>query len=99
MTQSLLNAPHVMAIVPSVTIVHPELPDKDDNRILEVAIAAHADLIVTGDSELLALQRISAPHIIESLAKPVTEDDLSFPIMKPVEALDYLLSLFHELPA
>ncbi len=49
MAQSLLSAPHVMAIVPSVTIVHPELPDRDDNRILEVAIVAPADLIVSGE--------------------------------------------------
>jgi len=54
MAQELLSAPHVRAIVPTFTIVHPDLPDADDNRLLEVALSAAADLIVTGDKEILA---------------------------------------------
>lgn len=40
MAQSLLSAPHIMAIVPAFTMVHPDLPDVDDNHLLEVAVAA-----------------------------------------------------------
>ncbi|MCY0908798.1 MAG: hypothetical protein OWR62_10460 [Sulfobacillus thermotolerans] len=40
MAQELLNAPHVYAVVPSFTIVHPDLLDGDDNRLLELAVAA-----------------------------------------------------------
>lgn len=89
--QALLTAPHIMAIVPTFTIVHPDLFDMDDNRILEVAVAANTDLIITGDKQLLALRGISA-HIVESLAEPPA-DDSPIPIMSPSEALDYLLSI------
>lgn len=80
-----------MAIVPTFTIVHPDLPDMDDNRILEVAVTANADLIITGDKQLLALEGISA-HIIESISKP-SADDSTIPIISPNDALDYLLSI------
>lgn len=43
------------------TIIHPYLPDMDDNRLLEVAVSADADIIVTGDKQLLALNTISRP--------------------------------------
>lgn len=33
------------------------LADEPDNRILECALAGHADLVVTGDKQMLALQR------------------------------------------
>ncbi len=32
------------------------LEDEDDNRVLEAAVEAHADYIVTGDSDLLRLK-------------------------------------------
>ncbi len=64
--QSLLSAPHIIAIVPTFTITHPDLPDVDDNRLLEVAVASHADLIVTGDKELLALRQIALSEASES---------------------------------
>lgn len=86
--QTLLSAPHILAIVPTFTIVHPDLPDPDDNRLLEVAIKAHADLIVTGDKAVLALASLNKPIIGDSLSgssfSPV------IPIMNAGEALDYL---------
>ena len=40
------------------------LADEPDNRILECALAADADLIVTGDRAMLALQRIGNTRIL-----------------------------------
>lgn len=37
--QAFLLAPHIKAIVVTFAIMHPDLPDMDDNRLLEVAIA------------------------------------------------------------
>ncbi len=54
-----------MAIVPAFTIMHPDLPDMADNRLLEVAIAADADISITSDKQLLALNTIRRPHAIE----------------------------------
>ncbi len=48
--------------------VHPDLPDPDDNRLLEVAIEANADLIVTGDKAVLSLGSIHKPIAIDSLS-------------------------------
>ncbi len=44
------------------------LADEPDNRILECALVAGADLIVTGDRAMLALQRIGNTRVI-SLAE------------------------------
>jgi uncharacterized protein len=38
--------------------------DPDDNRVLEAAIAAGADVIVTGDTDLLDLQIIEGTRIV-----------------------------------
>ena len=40
------------------------LDDEPDNRILECAIASDADLIVTGDRAMLALERIENTRIV-----------------------------------
>ena len=40
------------------------LADEPDNRILECALAANADVIVTGDRAMLALARIGNTRII-----------------------------------
>jgi len=40
------------------------LRDDPDNRILECAAAAHADLIVTGDAALLALGQHAGVRIV-----------------------------------
>lgn len=40
------------------------LADEPDNRILECAIASDADLIVTGDRAMLALERIETTRIV-----------------------------------
>ena len=37
--------------------------DPEDNKILEAAIAARADMIVTGDKDLLTLKNIEGIHI------------------------------------
>ncbi len=91
MAQSLLSAPHIMAIVPTFTMVHPDLPDVDDNRLLEVAVAADADIIVTGDKQLLALNTISRPHTIEPDPPESLLATKTF-ILSPYDALDYLQS-------
>lgn len=47
---------------------HPHLQilkDEPDNRILECAILAEADLIVTGDSHLLSLKRYRETRIVK----------------------------------
>lgn len=55
------------------------LADEPDNRILECAIAANADLIVTGDRAMLSLQRIENTRIVslatylESVDNPLTD--------------------------
>ncbi len=41
-----------------------ELDDEPDNRILECALAANADLIVTGDRAMLSLERIRGVRIV-----------------------------------
>lgn len=88
MAQELLSAPHVQAIVPTVAIVHPDLPDVDDNRLLEVALSAAADFIVTGDKELLALGSIRKPPVIEGWAD--TSVSPVIPRVTVADALDYL---------
>ncbi|HSU20145.1 MAG TPA: putative toxin-antitoxin system toxin component, PIN family [Acidobacteriaceae bacterium] len=52
-----------------VEIVTPELRlnvcrDPDDNRVLECALAGHADLIITGDQDLLTLDPFKNIRII-----------------------------------
>ena len=89
MAQTLMSAPHIAAIVPPFTVVHPRLADADDNRLLEVAIAADAELLITGDKEVLALQSLSRPHVMEPEPLPSTP----VLIMSPADAFDYLQSL------
>lgn len=50
------------------------LADEPDNRILECAVAAKADVIVTGDRAMLALQRIRDTRIV-SLAEYLGVDN------------------------
>lgn len=44
----------IAEVVPIVTAVH-ECPDETDNRILEVAVNGEADVIVSGDRDLLRM--------------------------------------------
>ena len=92
--QTLLSAPHIMAIVPTFTILHPDLLDVDDNRLLEVAIASDAALIVAGDNELLALGAINGPHAIDHFIASNHDSSIApkILIMSPVDSLDYLQS-------
>jgi predicted nucleic acid-binding protein len=42
-------------------------PDPDDNPVLAMALAAHADILVTGDRrDLLALERVGATRILSA---------------------------------
>jgi putative PIN family toxin of toxin-antitoxin system len=50
------------------------LADEPDNRILECAVAANANVIVTGDREMLALERIGRTRIV-SLASYLDVDN------------------------
>jgi putative PIN family toxin of toxin-antitoxin system len=50
----------VMRPITCVTI----LADRADNHILECALAAHADLVVTGDRPFLALKRFEGIAIV-----------------------------------
>ena len=54
--------------VPTVIKTHPHLhllDDDPDNRILECALAAKADFIVTGDKHLLSLKRLENITIVK----------------------------------
>ena len=51
-------------VVPTVTL-HAVERDPDDDRVLECAITAKADLIVTGDSDLLDLGEYEGIEIIQ----------------------------------
>ncbi len=91
MAQSLLSAPHIVAIVPNFTITHPDLSDVDDNRLLEVAVASHADLIVSGGKELLALRQIALSEAIEGGTTSSSSPAIS--ILSAANALDFLPSI------
>ena len=54
----------LVEIYPISTIKVPELRDANDNMILETAIAAGADAIVTGDLDLLVLQEYERIPIV-----------------------------------
>jgi putative PIN family toxin of toxin-antitoxin system len=54
----------------SATVLRPEvhlqvLADDADNRVLECAVVAHADVLVTGDRHLLALNRYEGTDIVK----------------------------------
>ncbi len=51
----------VLKTQPHIHILH----DDSDNRILECAVQARADIIVTGDRHLLALQRFEGISIMK----------------------------------
>ena len=40
------------------------MPDKDDNDIIALAVSAKADLIITGDKDLLVLKNINLSNPI-----------------------------------
>lgn len=70
---------------PSCYVVHPRVrlalvaADPDDNRFLEAAAEAQADVIVSSDLHLLALGRLIPPAAPKSV-----------PIMRPADALAFL---------
>jgi len=49
---------HIISVPDGTTSIPPDSPDPDDWPIIAAALAAHADLFVTGDKALLALGRI-----------------------------------------
>jgi putative PIN family toxin of toxin-antitoxin system len=52
-------------IAPSATKPLPAVPDPDDAWIVAAALIADADYFLTGDKQLLALERIDAMAIID----------------------------------
>ena len=57
----------VMALCPSVPIDDvyiPDLRDPDDVKIIATAIAANADVLITGDQDLLVLQAVQGIRIL-----------------------------------
>jgi putative PIN family toxin of toxin-antitoxin system len=59
-----LIATAARTIVPTVTL-HVVERDPDDDRVLECAVTAKAELIVTGDSDLLNLVEYEGIEIIQ----------------------------------
>jgi len=53
--QLLIGTREISHIYPITELIVPELRDPDDNIILATAIASNADVIVTGDQDLLML--------------------------------------------
>jgi len=64
------TAEHVADYRRLVTLIRPALPegawsrDPDDDRVIACALAAQADFLVTGDEDLLSLERIEALGIV-----------------------------------
>lgn len=52
------------AIVITPTLTVELVRDRDDNRLIEAALAAHANVIVTGDQDLLTLERVDQITIL-----------------------------------
>lgn len=52
------------AIVVTPTETVELVRDPDDNRLIEAALAARADVIVTGDQDLLTLERVDQIRIL-----------------------------------
>ncbi len=53
-----------MLIVEPTSLDAPVCRDKDDNNIIAVAISGGCDCIITGDKDLLVLQRFSGIDIL-----------------------------------
>lgn len=68
------NPDAVVALVEDLSVVvepteHLGLvTDDDDNRVLEAALAGRADLVITGDRALLALERVRGVRILGPVA-------------------------------
>ena len=60
MMQAISRVAHILRITSRLPVV----ADEPDNRILECAIQAHADFIVTGDRHLLTLKHFEGVKII-----------------------------------
>jgi uncharacterized protein len=59
-------AEEVTIVSPSPLPLPPELRDPKDLHVLECAVAAHADAIVSGDEDLLTLRSFQGIHIINA---------------------------------
>ena len=66
-----------MQIVTPISLDQPVCRDPDDDQILATAIAGQAECIVTGDKDLLVLQRFKAIEILSP------SDFADFEIEKP----------------
>ena len=54
----------VLELVEPTTVPRVVLGDRDDDQVLAVALAAHADLIVSGDSDLLNIANYEGIPIV-----------------------------------
>ncbi|MYC06065.1 MAG: putative toxin-antitoxin system toxin component, PIN family [Chloroflexi bacterium] len=67
----------IQSILPDVEIVEPATfpaqicRDPDDDAILGTAVAGNADCIVTGDSDLLVLERLVCAGVAIDIITPV----------------------------
>ncbi|MBI3376201.1 MAG: putative toxin-antitoxin system toxin component, PIN family [Betaproteobacteria bacterium] len=69
--------------VEAVTMVEPvEVPrvvpgDADDDQVIAAAVAAHADLVISGDADLLSLASFAGIAIVTAAAAAVSIDSLA----------------------
>ncbi len=54
----------LVEMVVAPTLPQPVCRDPDDDAVLACALAAHADLIVSGDADLLVLKQFQGMHIV-----------------------------------
>lgn len=64
--QMLANYRKLATVVIVRPLAAPVSRDPDDDRVLECALAARADLIVSGDDDLLALQRFEGIPVVNA---------------------------------
>jgi uncharacterized protein len=62
--EELIELLALAAIVVTPTETVELVRDPDDDRLIEAALAAHADAIVTGDQDLLTLERVDQTRIL-----------------------------------
>jgi putative PIN family toxin of toxin-antitoxin system len=62
--EELIELLALAAIVVTPTETVELVRDPDDDRLIEAALAAHADVIVTGDQDLLTLERVDQTRIL-----------------------------------
>jgi putative PIN family toxin of toxin-antitoxin system len=54
-TQTLAEVRLLAEVIDPPPLAHPVCRDKDDDAVLALALAAHADIVISGDDDLLCL--------------------------------------------